>query len=150
MVREHFTTPESIPTFAEAVEWVFDTLRSRWTSASYARQWKRFLERWAYPVIGNLQVIEVTTAHILAILEPMRAEYPETSRRVIQGLRTVFGWTIAQSWRVDNPADKTIYRILARRSELAKRSKLAKQCRFDDKLREFPIHGCSRGPAASP
>ncbi|MEX3314988.1 tyrosine-type recombinase/integrase [Sulfitobacter sp. PS-8MA] len=42
---------------------------------------------------------------MLAVLQPIWLEKPETARRVRQRIGTVMKWAVANGWRQDNPAD---------------------------------------------
>lgn len=55
---------------------------SAWRSAKHAAQWSATLSTYAYPVMGDLPVVEVTTAHVLEVLRPIWAAKPETASRV--------------------------------------------------------------------
>ena len=63
------------------------------------------METYTFPRIGKLKVSEVTTADVLAVLQPIWLEKPETARRVRQRLGTVMKWAVANGWRTDNPAE---------------------------------------------
>src|SRR5262245_23304437 len=41
-----------------------------WKSGKHAKQWLATLERYAFPAIGRLDVSNVTTNHLLQILQP--------------------------------------------------------------------------------
>lgn len=46
---------------------------------------------------------EINTADVLAVLQPIWLEKPETAKRVRQRIGTVLKWAIAKGWRQDNP-----------------------------------------------
>ena len=48
---------------------------------------------------------EVTTADVLAVLQPIWLEKQETARRVRQRIGTIMKWAVANGWRQDNPAE---------------------------------------------
>ena len=51
---------------------------------------------------------------MLAVLTPIWTGKSETASRVRQRLETVFDWAIAQGWRLDNSACKSILRVLSK------------------------------------
>ena len=53
------------------------------------RQWPASLATYAYPVLGKLGVDAITTADVLAVLEPMWTGKRETARRVRQRISAV-------------------------------------------------------------
>lgn len=65
-----------------------------------------------FPAIGNKLVSDIDSADILTVLTPIWTTKSETARKVRQRVATVLDWTIAQSYRVDNPAGKTILSVL--------------------------------------
>ena len=55
---------------------------------------------------------EITTADVLTILTPIWVAKSETAARVRQRMETVFDWVVAQGWRPDNPASRSITKAL--------------------------------------
>lgn len=93
-----------IPTFAEAARRVHQSHAPTWRNPKHAAQWIATLETYAFPKLGALKVGDITSADVLAVLEPIWTTKAETARRVRQRIGAVMEWTIAQGWRVDNPA----------------------------------------------
>ena len=102
----------TIPTFAEAAKRVIDDRRPTWRNHKHAAQWSSTLETYAHPRIGNTPVDQVTTADILSILSPVWVAKHETAGRIRQRLGIIFDWVIAQGWRPDNPASRSITNAL--------------------------------------
>ena len=110
----------SIPTFAEAASHVIELRRPTWSNAKHAAQWTNTLATYAHPVIGTKHVEEVNSGDVLAILTPIWTSKSETASRVRQRMETVFDWTIAQGWRLDNPAGRPILKVLPRLPKVKK------------------------------
>ena len=108
----------SIPTFAEAASSVIELRRPIWSNPKHAAQWESTLATYAFPAIGNRPVDRITSGDVLAILTPIWTAKHETASRVRQRMETVFDWTIATGWRLDNPAGKAVLRALPRTSKL--------------------------------
>lgn len=53
-----------------------------WRNPKHRGQWRATLEAYAYPHMGNLPAVDVTTAHVLAALKPIWRTKPETATRV--------------------------------------------------------------------
>ena len=104
------------PTFAEAGEIVIEMRRPGWSNAKHAAQWTSTLSTYAYPKIGSKLVTEITTADILDVLSPIWTEKPETASRVRQRMETVLDWAVAQGYRTDNPATRSITKVLPKTS----------------------------------
>lgn len=98
-------TAEALLTFEEAARKVHKIHEPTWRNKKHAAQFISTLETYTFPRIGKLKVSEVTTADVLAVLQPIWLEKPETARRVRQRIGTVMKWAVANGWRQDNPAD---------------------------------------------
>ena len=100
------------PTFAEASEIVIDMRRPTWTNSKHAAQWASSLTTYAFPKLGPKLVTDITSADILSVLTPIWIEKPETASRVRQRMETVLDWAVAQGYRTDNPAARSIAKVL--------------------------------------
>ena len=76
-----------------------------WRNAKHGAQWGSTLAAYAFPHMGNVPVGEVATAHVMAALEPIWRETPETAARVRGRIEAVLDYAAARGWRVgENPA----------------------------------------------
>lgn len=96
---------QALLTFEEAARKVHEIHKPTWRNPKHAAQFISTLETYTFPRIGKLKVSEVTTADVLAVLQPIWLEKSETARRVKQRIGTVMKWAVANGWRPDNPAD---------------------------------------------
>ena len=103
-------------TFSEATRQVIDLNRPTWSNAKHAAQWESTLATYAFPVLGQKSVNEITPSDILSVLTPIWTTKTETARRVRQRIETVLDWTVAQGWRSDNPAGRAITRVLPKQT----------------------------------
>lgn len=79
--------------------------KAGWRNDKHAWQWTRTLEMFAYPVIGDLPVGEITTEHLLAILTPIWTAKTETAIRVRGRIEQVLNYGTVRKWRSGpNPA----------------------------------------------
>ena len=97
-----------MPTFAEAAGQVIEQKRGGWTSPKNAVDWRRSLERYAFPRIGNRPVSEVDSADLLRILSPVWHVKRQTARTVRRRIGAVLEWAVAMNLRNDNPADRVL------------------------------------------
>lgn len=96
---------QQVPTFAEAADQVHRAHEGSWRNAKHGAQWLSTLKRYAFPLIGELRVDRVETPDLLRVLAPIWLIKPETARRVLQRIRTVFDWAKAAGHRAsENPA----------------------------------------------
>jgi integrase len=89
----------------------------------HRQQWKNTLATYVYPVIGELPVAEVGTAHVLKILEPIWKAKAETASRVRGRMETILDAAKARGYRDgENPARWRghIAQILPSRSRLTR------------------------------
>ena len=102
----------TMPTFAEEAAAFIEFRRPTWSNEKHVAQWESTLARYAGPVIGQLPIDEITTAHVMAVLTPIWTEKHETASRVRQRMESVFDWAINKAHRSDNPAEKRLLKSL--------------------------------------
>ena len=86
--------------------------RPTWSNARHAAQWENTLAAYAHPVIGNKTVDSITPADAMAVLTPIWTTKPETASRVRQRMETVMDWAITHGYRLDNPAGRSLLKVL--------------------------------------
>jgi integrase len=93
-------------TFDEAAAAYIKAHRAGWRSDKHAAQWAATLDTYASPIIGELQVADVGTAHVRAILEPIWRDKTETATRVRGRIEAVIDWAVVAGHRPEglNPA----------------------------------------------
>jgi integrase len=110
-------------TFKSAAATYISANEEGWRNDKHRQQWRSTLETYVYPVIGDLQVSEISTAHVLAILEPMWKTKAETAGRVRGRIETILDAAKARGYRDgENPARWRghIAQILPARAKLAR------------------------------
>jgi integrase len=76
-----------------------------WKNAKHRQQWRNTLSSYAYPVIGDLPVAQIETAHVLKILEPIWTDKNQTASRLRGRIETILDAAKARGYRTgDNPA----------------------------------------------
>ena len=96
------------PTFREAARIVHEANIPRWRNGKHIVAWIQTLERFAFPILGNMRVDRVSRGEVLEVLTPIWGTRPETVRRVRQRIRTVMRWAMAHSFIDTNPAGEAI------------------------------------------
>jgi len=94
-----------------------------WSNPKHRQQWLNTLTSYVYPVIGDLPVTDIGTAHVLKILEPIWQDKPETASRIRGRIETVLDAAKARGYREgENPARWRghIAQILPARSRLTR------------------------------
>jgi integrase len=93
----------SVPTFQDAAKRVHAAHAPSFKNGKHSKQWLSSLGG-VISTFGAKRVDAITSADILAALSPEWLKKPETSRRVLQRVRTVFEWCKAQGYCAgDNP-----------------------------------------------
>lgn len=92
-------------TFRRAAERYIEAHSDAWRSDKHRAQWGSTLESYAYPVIGNLDVRDLTHHQILEVLEPIWKTKNETASRLRGRLESILDWATVRGHRSgDNPA----------------------------------------------
>lgn len=110
-------------TFTNAAELFIKAKSPEWKNAKHVAQWTATLETYAYPVVGKMQVRDVTLAHVVKILEPIWSTKTETATRLRGRLEQVLDWATVRGFRHgDNPArwKGHLDKILAKPGKVAK------------------------------
>lgn len=92
-------------TFSTVAADYIEAHRASWTNAKHAQQWANTLQTYAFPIIGNLPPAEVTTAHVLEVLQPIWTTKQETASRVRNRMELVLDAAKVRGMRDgENPA----------------------------------------------
>jgi integrase len=92
-------------TFADAAAKYIAAHQAGWRNEKHAAQWETTLAAYAYPVIGNLSVAAIDTAHIMRVLDPIWSTKTETASRLRGRLEAVLDWATVRGFRKgNNPA----------------------------------------------
>ena len=112
------------PTFEKAVTEVIDIHSPGWRDGGKtAKSWRSTLCMYAYPRLGAKRVDWITASDVMAVLNPIWHDKPETAGKVRQRISTVMSWAIAQGYRADNPAGEAIAAALPKRNGVTKHSR---------------------------
>ena len=102
------------PTFREAAQHTYETLRPRWRSEKVAANWMQQLKRHAFDRLGSLRVDLISREDVLAVLTPIWTAKPETARRVRRHIRATLQWCQAHGFVQFNAAGEAIDGALPR------------------------------------
>jgi integrase len=100
-----FATSAKALTFKECAADYIAAHKAGWKSVKHAGQWEATLKTYAYPVIGNLPVQMIETAHVMKIVQPIWQDKTETASRVRGRIEKVLDRAKALKLRTgENPA----------------------------------------------
>lgn len=68
-------------TFQTVAEAYIAANESSWRNEKHRQQWRSTLASYVYPVMGDMPVAEIGTAHVLSVLEPIWQTKSETATR---------------------------------------------------------------------
>jgi integrase len=92
-------------TFREVTTLYIDAHAVVWRNEKHRWQWRQTLEAHAFPHMGDLPVADITTAHVMATLEPIWHTTTETASRLRGRIESVLDYAKAREWRSgENPA----------------------------------------------
>lgn len=92
-------------TFRDVAERYMDTHEAGLRNAKHRQQWRNTMATYAYPHMGEVAVGMVATAHVLAALQPIWTEKPETAARVRGRVEAVLDFARSLDLRNgENPA----------------------------------------------
>lgn len=92
-------------TFRQCAEAFIASHKDAWRNAKHVWQWENTMERFAYPVIGDLPVREVDVALVLKILEPIWKTKTETATRVRGRIELILDYAKSKElFKGENPA----------------------------------------------
>ena len=91
--------------FWECAEKYIDTFSPEWKNSKHRAQWPSTLQKYALPIIGDMNVAEISTDDVLRVLNPIWKTKPETASRVRGRIETVWDWAKARKLCAgENPA----------------------------------------------
>lgn len=103
-----------VPTFKDAAKAVHAKHAATFRNVKHRADWLSSLEMYAFPHFGDRRIDTITSADALKALGEIWTSRPETARRVLQRLRTIFDWAKASGFRSgDNPVEGVV-RVLPR------------------------------------
>lgn len=97
----------------------FESRREGWRNPKHAAQWITTLERYAFPILGNIHVQEITPALIIEALKPIWLSKSETARRLKQRITAVLDFAYAAGLRDHEAPNRAISLGLPRQAKKA-------------------------------
>lgn len=92
-------------TFEDAAKSYLSAHGDSWKNPKHRAQWTSTLQTYAYPIVGNLLVSDISHTHILSVLEPIWKTKNETAVRLRGRIESVLDWATVRGLRSgENPA----------------------------------------------
>lgn len=91
--------------FRSAADAYITSHEAGWKNAKHREQWTATLGKYAFPVLGDVDVSLIGLPHVLRVLEPIWLTKTETANRLRGRLEMVLDWAAARGLRTGpNPA----------------------------------------------
>jgi hypothetical protein len=92
-------------TFRDAATAFMASHSVAWKNGKHASQWTTTLEKYGYPVIGDVALQAIDTTLIMKVVEPIWPTKTETASRLRGRIESVLDWATARGYRQgENPA----------------------------------------------
>jgi integrase len=92
-------------TFKEAARQYIAAQEAGWGNAKHREQWRRTLEMFAFPILGDLPVNDIDTGLVVQTLEPIWSKKHETASRLRGRIEAILDWARVRGYREgENPA----------------------------------------------
>jgi integrase len=100
-IEQTDTVPVEMPSFEVAATKAHSARTEGYKNEKHRAQWLSTLAMYAYPLVGEKPISEVSRADVVAILTPIWLDKPETARRVLQRIDRVLRWAVGNNFRDD-------------------------------------------------
>lgn len=109
-------------TFRACAEAYIASHAAGWKNPKHAAQWPSTLADYVYPIFGELPVLEIDTALVMRVLDPLWRQKTETANRLRGRIEAVLDWAKTRGLRDgENPARWRghLENLLPRKSKIA-------------------------------
>lgn len=102
---EAWTAKTRSSTFKARAERYIDIQSGGWKRANAASLWRNPFRKWVYPIIGDMEIVDIRLSDVAAALIVAWSEVPETARRMRARIERIFDAAIADGvYERANPA----------------------------------------------
>lgn len=98
----------SIPTFKAVARKYYEENLPRWKPGRHTERWMQVVEKYAFPVFGDVPVDRVCREDVLRMLTPIWTSKPEYARKLRQRVRLILEWCQAHGYVHTNIAGEEI------------------------------------------
>ncbi|MDR3213290.1 MAG: integrase arm-type DNA-binding domain-containing protein [Azoarcus sp.] len=92
-------------TFDDCAAQYIENHKKGWKSEKHQKQWEYSLRTYVSPRFGKINVCDITTSHVLKVLEPIWATKTETAARLRERIERILSWAATLGYRdAENPA----------------------------------------------
>ena len=98
----------SIPTFKAVARKYYEENLPRWKPGRHTERWMQVVEKYAFPVFGDVPVDRLGREDVLRMLTPIWTSKPEYARKLRQRVRLILDWCQAHGYVHTNIAGEQI------------------------------------------
>ncbi|MDE0404712.1 MAG: tyrosine-type recombinase/integrase [Nitrospira sp.] len=98
----------TVPTFRGVARQYYEENLPRWKSGRHTERWMQVVEKYAFPVFGDVPVNRVGREDMLRMLTPIWTAKPEHARKLRQRVRLILDWCQAHGYVHTNIAGEQI------------------------------------------
>lgn len=92
-------------TFAHCMHEFIAAKQHEWSNPKHRSQWVNTLTTYALPILGDVPVTDVTTEHVLRVVNPIWHSRTETAKRLLGRIERIVDYAKSMGYREgDNPA----------------------------------------------
>ena len=99
---------KAVPTLREVAEQVIAAGRPSWTGAHTELDWRRGLDKFVFPRLGDRRVDQVTLEDVIAVVQPEWNGRGSTGYLLRQRIDAILRWAVVKKYRLDNPAQQAL------------------------------------------
>ena len=82
--------------------------RPSWTGAHTELDWRRGLDKFVFPRLGDRRVDQVTLEDVIAVVQPEWNGRGSTGYLLRQRIDAILRWAVVKKYRLDNPAQQAL------------------------------------------
>lgn len=105
------------PTFSEAARACHKAIKGGWANKRHSDSWLASLESHVFPAFGTVAVDQVNSVMVRDALAPIWLRIPETSRRILQRVRTVLDYAHIEGWCSQEASLRSVRKGLPRQPD---------------------------------
>jgi integrase len=104
-VAKNIAAQTGLVTFDECAKSYIASKQDGWRNPKHAAQWSSTIRTYASPVIGRMSLADITTTHVVKVLEPIWKPKTETASRVRGRIESILDYATTCGYRNGaNPA----------------------------------------------
>jgi integrase len=114
-VKERGLRRANVPTFEMVARRCYDAMKGGWKDRRHA-SWLSSLENHVFPEIGTTRIDAISSADVVAVLEPIWLTIPESARRILQRIGAILDFAHIKGFIPNEISLRSVTRGLPRQN----------------------------------